>query len=187
MKSNTAIDLIARQDWLGRAADVAQPAVTHVFEAAGAPGRKVKAFLHGGWLGHPLHTALTDIPLGAWTVSTAVDLLTELGGRNDRSRAAETAVAVGLAGAIGSAVTGLTDWSSTGGRARRIGLAHGLLNATATAFYCGSYWLRRRKRQKEGRNLAYLGYAISMASAYLGGHLVFREGVGVDCPADGAK
>src|SRR5262249_29976523 len=111
------------------------------------------------------------------------DAIAERNRRKDYARAAEAAVAIGLVGAISSAVTGLIDWTATDGRARRIGLMHGLLNTTAAAPYGASFWLRRRKRQRAGRNLAYLGYATSISAAYLGGHLVFRERVGVDQPA----
>jgi uncharacterized membrane protein len=154
--------------------------VVNTFEAGGTAGRKIKDFLHGAWLGHPLHPAITDVPLGAWTVALVFDLMAEGNERKECARASETAVAIGLIGAVGAAVTGLTDWSATGGRARRVGMMHGLLNAGATALYGASLWLRRRERRRAGRNLAYLGYTASMAAAYLGGHLVFREGVGVD-------
>jgi len=180
MASETAMDLIARQDWLERTAAAVQPAVINTFEAGGTAGRKVKDFLHGTWLGHPLHPSLTDVPVGAWTVAFVFDVMAEGDGRKEYARAAETAVAIGLAGAVGAAVTGLTDWSGTRGQARRIGLMHGLLNAGATAIYGASLWMRRRERRRAGRNLAYLGYAVSMCSAYIGGHLVFNEGVGVD-------
>jgi uncharacterized membrane protein len=178
--SESAIDLIARQDWLEQAAGTAQPIVIKTFKAGGTAGRKVKNFLHGAWFGHPLHPALTDVPLGAWTVALVFDAIAEGNGRRKYARAAETAVTIGLVGAIGAAVTGVTDWSETGGRARRIGLMHGLLNAGSMALYGASFLLRRRDQHREGRNLAYLGYAISMTSAYIGGHLVFNERVGVD-------
>ena len=29
--------------------------------------RRLKIFLNGTWAGHPLHPALTDVPIGAWT------------------------------------------------------------------------------------------------------------------------
>jgi uncharacterized membrane protein len=180
MTSETAIDLIARQDWLERTAGAVQPLVVNTFEAGGTAGRKIKDFLRGAWFGHPLHPAITDVPLGAWTVALVFDLMAEGNERKECARASETAVVIGLIGAVGSAVTGLTDWSDTGGRARRVGMMHGLLNAGATALYGASLWLRRRERRRAGRNLAYLGYTASMASAYLGGHLVFRESVGVD-------
>src|SRR5215510_4865006 len=65
MRQNTAIDLIARQNWLERTAAATQPVINDIFKAGGAPGRKIKDFLHGAWFGHPLHPALTDVPLGA--------------------------------------------------------------------------------------------------------------------------
>jgi hypothetical protein len=27
-------------------------------------GQKIKNFLHGTWLGHPLHPVITDVPVG---------------------------------------------------------------------------------------------------------------------------
>jgi uncharacterized membrane protein len=178
--AESAIDWIARRDWLERTAGTAQPVVVKTFKAGGTAGQKVKDFLHGVWFGHPLHPALTDVPLGAWTVALAFDVMAGHTGRKEYARAAETAVAIGLAGAIGAVVTGVTDWSETGGRARRVGLMHGLLNAGSMALYGASFLLRRRDQRRAGRNLSYLGYAISMTSAYIGGHLVFNERVGVD-------
>lgn len=180
MRSETAIDFIAQQDWLERTAGAVQPVVVNTFEAGGTAGRKIKDFLHGSWLGHPLHPAITDVPVGAWTVALVFDMMAERNERKEWARASETAVVIGLIGAVGSAVTGLTDWSDTSGRARRVGMMHGLLNAGATALYGASLWLRRRDRRRAGRNLAYIGYTASLVSAYLGGHLVFRERVGVD-------
>src|SRR5947208_10573528 len=34
----------------------------------------VKNVLSGTWLGHQLHPVLTDLPIGAWTMATALDL-----------------------------------------------------------------------------------------------------------------
>jgi nitrite reductase/ring-hydroxylating ferredoxin subunit/uncharacterized membrane protein len=180
MAQGTAIDLIAQQDWLERTAEIMQPAVIRAFKAGGRAGQKIKNFLHGAWFGHPLHPALTDVPLGAWTVAFVFDVMAEKNGRKDYARASDAAVVIGLAGAAGAAVTGLTDWSATGGRARRIGIMHGLLNVGATALYGASLWLRRRGDRRAGRNLAYLGYAVSLSSAYLGGYLVFDEQIGVN-------
>src|SRR6202040_2670741 len=133
------------------------------------------------WLGHPLHPALTDIPIGAWTAALALDALESLSGAEQCGRAADVAIGVGLAGAAGAAVTGLTDWSETDDRARSIGLVHGLLNIVATSLYTTSWIMRKRRRSRQsGIALSMLGYATALASAYLGGHLVYSEQVGVD-------
>lgn len=180
MSANSAITLIDRQPWLDEVAEVLQTAIGGAFRAGGAAGQNLQNFLHGTWLGHPLHSVLTDVPIGAWTAALVLDAVDEISGNQAFGRAADASVAVGVAGAIASAVTGLTDWHKTDGRARRVGITHGLMNATALTLYAASLAARRRNNRRAGRGLSLLGYAISSAAAYLGGHLVYAEQVGVD-------
>ena len=180
MASTALIKAIDRQDALEHLSDKIQPLVVDAFQSAGPAGREVKNFLHGTWLGHPLHPALTDVPIGAWTATLALDAIESISGRREMGACADAAITVGLLGAAGAAVTGLTDWSATSGRARKIGLLHGLLNAGATALYTTSLVLRRRKRRSAGLGFAMLGYAVSNAAVYLSGHLVFGEQIGVN-------
>ena len=141
--------------------------------------------MHGSWLGHPLHVVLTDVPIGSWTAAAVLDLLEANSGSRSMGRAADAAITVGLLGASAAAVTGLADWSKIGGgRPRRIGLVHGLLNATATVCYLTSLCFRLGRARRTGRQLACLGYMISSVAAYLGGHLVYKEKLGVDHTAD---
>jgi nitrite reductase/ring-hydroxylating ferredoxin subunit/uncharacterized membrane protein len=174
-----AVEQVERQEWLEPVADRLQHAITTAYEAGGVAGRRIRDFLHGTWLGHPLHPVLTDVPLGAWSVAAALDVLN----RTDdeaQNRAAEAAVTVGLVGAVGAAVTGLTDWQHTNAEARRVGLVHGLLNVSATALYAGSLVLRLRGSRPAGRALGGLAFTVAIGAAYLGGHLVFRKRIGVD-------
>ena len=178
---------IAEQHWLDAVGDPLQQGIHDLF---GEKGRGLKDVLHGTWLGHPLHPVLTDIPVGAWTVAAVLDVVETVTGTDTMSKAADAAVAVGLAGAVGAAVTGLTDWSETYDRPKRIGLTHGLLNIVATSLYATSLVMRLRGKQRsKAITLAHLGYAISGFSAYLGGHLVFGEQIGVDhtATADATK
>jgi nitrite reductase/ring-hydroxylating ferredoxin subunit/uncharacterized membrane protein len=184
MSSNAAIQIIDRQDWLDAVANVLQPAIRECYEAGGVAGQKVKDFLHGKWLGHPLHSVLTDIPIGAWTAAIALDAIDEISGREEFGDAADAAVTVGIIGAVGSAITGLTDWHETDGRARRIGITHGMMNASALTLYVTSLVLRKRGNRRAGRGFSLLGYLVSSAAAYLGGHLVYGEQIGVDHTAD---
>jgi len=173
MADELPVDLIERQQWLEPVESGLQRAVGGAFDSAGPAGRGIRNFLHGVWLGHPLHPVLTDIPVGAWTAAVILDLV-------DEREGADLAVKVGLAGAVGSAVTGLTDWQATDGSARRIGLVHGLLNTAATALFAVSLVKRNQRDRSAGRTLAAIGYAVAFASAYLGGHLVYRKQIGVN-------
>lgn len=180
MIQKTAINLIEKQEWLDKTADTIQPAVLKIYEAGGEAGRKLKNFLHGTWLGHPLHPLLTDIPIGAWTAAVVLDAC-EIAGSEDFKNGADAAVAIGLGGAVGAAVTGLTDWTGTSEKKRKIGLMHGILNLTATTLYTTSLIMRRNKKSRGAAiALSMAGYGITAIAAYLGGHLVFGEQVGVD-------
>src|SRR5579864_6317200 len=132
MATETALDVINRQDWLEPVADKLQKAVHGAFEAGGDAGQKVKNALHGVWLGHPLHSVITDVPVGAWTAAAVCDAMEEITGHKRFADSADIAIGVGLAGAVVAAVSGLTDWSDTDGRARKVGVMHGLLNMAAT-------------------------------------------------------
>jgi nitrite reductase/ring-hydroxylating ferredoxin subunit/uncharacterized membrane protein len=185
MASNITVKVINSQEWLEPIADRLQPAVASALDDGGAIGPEAAKFLHGTWLGHPLHAVLTDVPIGSWTAAAILDLLEENTGSRSMGRAADAAITVGLLGASAAAVTGLADWSKIGGgRPRRIGLVHGLLNATATGCYLTSLCFRVGGARRTGRQLACLGYMISSVAAYLGGHLVYKEKLGVDHTAD---
>jgi nitrite reductase/ring-hydroxylating ferredoxin subunit/uncharacterized membrane protein len=173
-------DRLDEQEWLTPIAESTQSAIGSVFEMAGEPGRRVKNFLHGTWLGHALHPVLTDVPLGAWTFALLCDGLDELQGRDDFSRAADTAVGIGLCGAAASAVSGLADYQASGEQSPNAGLTHGVLNISATTLYVASLLLRRRGSRGSARLVALLGYGVLMAAAYLGGALVYGQRLGVD-------
>jgi nitrite reductase/ring-hydroxylating ferredoxin subunit/uncharacterized membrane protein len=184
MADDTALTIIERQEWLEPVAEELQKAVGSVFESAGEAGQKTKNFLHGTWLGHPLHPALTDIPVGAWTAALVMDAMEDITGQRHWRKGADAAIAIGLAGAVGAAVTGLTDWQSTDGRARKVGLTHGLMNMGGALLYGTSLVMRKTKLRAAGRGFSLLGFAVAAGAAYLGGKLVYSERIGVDHSAD---
>jgi nitrite reductase/ring-hydroxylating ferredoxin subunit/uncharacterized membrane protein len=171
-------DIIDQQQWLEPTGDTLQQAIDKVARREGRP-RAIKDALHGVWLGHPLHPALTDIPIGSWSASLVLDVLS-LGGNRALRKGADATLSIGIVGAIASALPGLADWQETYGRERRVGLLHGLLNTTALALYTASLVQRRRKRRGAGMLLSALGYGVVVAAAYLGGELVFTQGTGVN-------
>jgi nitrite reductase/ring-hydroxylating ferredoxin subunit/uncharacterized membrane protein len=177
--AQTNLETVANQPWLDAVGKPLSEAVRALFENAGPAGATAKNALHGVWLGHPLHPVFTDIPIGAWTTALALDARELTTGDAAYGRAADFAVAVGLVGAAGAAVTGLNDWSETERRSRRLGLLHGLLNVTATALIAGSYALRRSGSRSAGRAATAAGFGVALGAAYIGGSLVYRERIGV--------
>ncbi|HWB72168.1 MAG TPA: Rieske 2Fe-2S domain-containing protein [Egibacteraceae bacterium] len=146
------------------------------FASVVRPGT-VKDLLSGTWLGHPLHPLLTDLTIGAWTSAAALDLF---GGRQTQA-AADALVGLGVASALPTAVTGLSDLSDVEDRqVRGIGAAHALGNTGALALYGLSYVARRRGQRPVATTLSVLGGAVMAAAGFLGGHLSYRKGLGVD-------
>jgi nitrite reductase/ring-hydroxylating ferredoxin subunit/uncharacterized membrane protein len=181
MASETVLEVIGGQSWLDPIEDSVQKRVKEAFSAAGPAGRELKDFLHGTWLGHALHPALTDIPVGAWTGAMAFYVMDMIGSGRELRAGADALVGIGLLGAVGSALTGTADWMDSYGPARKIGIVHGAMNVAATALYATSFFLRRNRRSRPtGVALSLVGYALASASAYLGGHLVLGEQMGVD-------
>src|SRR3954462_1876690 len=125
MESTNALSRLMDQPALDRVAEPLSRAVRGAYELAGPGGQRAKNLVHGVWLRHPLHPVFTDLPIGAWTTGLVLDAMAARNRDRGMERAADVAVAVGLAGAAAAAVTGLTDWSETDGRSRRTGLIHG--------------------------------------------------------------
>jgi len=177
--ADTALDTIAGQTWLEPIAEPLSAGVRNAYRAGGETGRRLKNAAHGTWLGHPLHSALTDVPLGAWMTSFVLDAAEARTGDPGYGRAADVAIGFGLAGAAGAAVTGLTDWSETGGQTKRLGLVHGLVNLAATTLFATSLVLRRTGGRQAGRGFSLAGLLTVCAGAYVGGALVYGKRLGV--------
>jgi nitrite reductase/ring-hydroxylating ferredoxin subunit/uncharacterized membrane protein len=163
---------------LTRLADAVQPAVQSLMDSDDPARRPIKDFLHGTFLGHALHPMLTDIPVGAWTVAATCDAL-EICGAEGYGAAADTAIAIGAAGAVAAAVTGLADWSDTSDEPRRVGMLHASLNTAALTCYAASLFARRSGGRRFGIAAAFAGYALVGVSAYLGGELSLGMQLGV--------
>lgn len=136
-------------------------------------GRTLKNLVSGTWLGHPLHPLLTDLPIGCWSSAVVVE---GVGGRD----AADALVAVGVLTALPTAVTGFADWSDTDGEDRRVGLAHAAAVTASLSLFATSLVAARTGHRRAGAVLRLGGLTAVTAGGYLGGHLTFARGVGVD-------
>ena len=140
---------------------------------------KVKEALSGTWLGHPVHPLLIAIPIGTWTSAVLLDLV----GGEDSEAAADGLIAAGLAAAVPTVATGYNDWADTepaSDAVRRIGLVHAACNGAAATFFGASLAARAANARGRGKLLALAGMGAVAAGGWLGGHLTYAKGVGVD-------
>ena len=141
--------------------------------ATGPVGQMVKDFLHGVWLGHALHPALSDVPIGAWTAGVLFDLI----GFDD---AADASFALGSLAAVPTALSGMADWLEITDEPRRVGFVHAVLNSAALGLIVSSLGTRAKGRRAVGVGLSAVGYALAALSAWLGGELVYVLGSGIN-------
>src|SRR5207248_5540286 len=102
-----------------------------------------------------------------------------LGGKRGRA-AADLLLAIGIVSSVPTAAAGLSDWSDTYGEETRVGLVHAAANVVGLGFYTASLGARIRGRRGRGRVLALLGMGAMTVGGYLGGHLSYARGVGVN-------
>ena len=137
--------------------------------------------LHGGrWVGHPLHPALSDLPVGLWTGVVVLDATDRDPAPRDGIGAAGVLSAAGILAAGATALTGLSDWTVSEDQDRRVGLFHGLLNTVALGLQGASLGSRMAGRRSTARTLGVASLTVTAAAGYLGGHLVFTKGVMVN-------
>jgi nitrite reductase/ring-hydroxylating ferredoxin subunit/uncharacterized membrane protein len=176
---------VTRPALTDRISDALQTGVKLVIGSNRKPPRRFRSLLNGTWLGHPLHPAITDVPIGAWLLAVLFDIiwLVSPTANSWAARGAEVAVLIGILAAIGAAVTGLTDWSDTYGAERTVGLYHAGLNSLALILYIISLVLRLGVPTGESvaaAILGFLGIVSVFVAAYLGGDMVFGKGTGVN-------
>jgi uncharacterized membrane protein len=139
-------------------------------------------------LGHALHPMLIAFPLGLLATAVLFDIVFLVSDAPQWTQAAFYMIGVGVVTGLMAAVPGWLDWFAIPGktRAKRIGLLHGAGNVIVLALFALSWVLRREQPAApptEAIVSSLLGAALALGTAWLGGELVERMGVGV---ADGA-
>jgi len=168
------VDRVEQSDALGALGDAAHPAVSR---AVGGGWRL--DLLTGRWLGHPAHPMVVIVPLGCWTAATVLDVSGLRSGRD----AARRLVGLGVVAALPAVATGLADWRDTADAERRVGVAHAIGNQIAVAGFAGSWLARRRGAHGAGALISLVATTFATAAGFLGGHLAYRRGVGVNTTA----
>jgi uncharacterized membrane protein len=138
--------------------------------------------------GHPIHQMLIVFPLGLLATGAIFDVIHLVTGNPRWAEVAYWMITAGIVGGLVAALFGLIDWLGIPGgtRAKRIGLLHGGGNLVVVLLFAGS-WLMRRDNPTAPEALAlvlsFAGTGLALVTAWLGGELVSRLGIGVD---DGA-
>jgi len=164
--------LNAQAVWADPLGDVMQ----RIFRTIYGPFPALRDFLHGTWLGHPLHPALTDVPIGAFIVAFVLDLA-------GQSAGATWAIGVGFITMLAAAVAGYADYIDLSGTSKRFGSLHATSMLVAAVLYLVSLGARVGwwPLGESGAVLsADLGLLLVLVGAYLGGDLVFNLGSQVD-------
>jgi uncharacterized membrane protein len=136
------------------------------------------------FLGHSIHQSLVAFPVGLLATAVILDLIAIFGRYPTAVIAAYWMMACGIVGALLAAPFGLIDLLAIrkDTRAARIGRLHGGGNVIVLLLFVGS-WLIRREHEQQPTALAlalsFAGGALALVTAWLGGELVARMGVGV--------
>jgi uncharacterized membrane protein len=135
--------------------------------------------------GHPVHPMFVVFPLGLLATAVIFDIIYLVSDNSRWTIAAYYMIGAGILGGLAAALFGWLDWLGIPGgtRAKRIGLWHGVGNGVVLTLFLVSWLLRRASPETPptGAVVAGLiGLVIASVSAWLGGELVDRLGVGVD-------
>ena len=140
--------------------------------------------------GHSIHQILIVFPLGLLATALFFDLIALAMDRHQGLFVASFyMIAAGIIGGLLAAVFGLIDFLKIPAttRAKRVGRLHGVGNVVVVVLFAASWWLRRGAPADPPTIaivLAAAGAGLATITAWLGGELVSRLGIGVD---DGAN
>jgi len=139
-------------------------------------------------LGHPVHPMLVVFPLGLLATAVIFDLIF-LGTHHEVMAAVSYwMMAAGIVGALIAAPFGFIDWLSIpkDTRARKIGAIHGGGNLVVALLFIVSWLTRDTQYAPVLGNMvwSFAGAILALFTAWLGGELVGRLGVGVEDDAN---
>ena len=158
-------------------------------------GRKFKGLR--GWAGKPLHPPLTDIPVGAYVLAAAFDLISAIGNdqewARDFYRAASFCLIGGAIVSVFTALTGFWDWlksTEPGTQARRTANAHAWTMVTVTVLVIVGICVRVFGYWDEPSTpvaalvLTLAAAALTALGGTIGGSLAYDYGFNVETAGD---
>jgi len=132
---------------------------------------------------HPIHPMLVPIPIGLWLFSLVCDLVYRLGpGDTVWYTVATYNLVAGIVGALAAAVFGLLDMRVLPAHVKHIAKMHMTINLVVVALYLVNAWLRIRPGEYSDVPLlmSIVAVALLAVSGWLGGHMVYVHGAGVN-------
>ena len=156
------------------------------------PTGMLKDFLQGRPFGHPLHPILVHLPIGLFLLSFIFDIAGKFAGAGERAESfivpAYYTMSAGVFFALLAAMPGLADFTSIrrDHPALRTAIWHMTLNVSVVVLYIVNLAIRRRTHDPfAGRientplALSLVAIALLSISGYLGGKMVYDDGIGV--------
>src|SRR5438045_1719011 len=135
-------------------------------------------------LGHPVHRMLIAFPMGLLATAAIFDILYLISGNTAWTSVSLYLIGAGVIGGLLAAVFGAVDWwhIPDATRAKRVGAVHGVGNVMVVLLFIGSAYLRNEYLTPPALAfiLSFMGVGVAMITAWLGGELVTRLGIGVD-------
>ena len=135
--------------------------------------------------GHPLHPALVHFPIALWLAAVLWDLAGAWSRDPLLRQMSYWCLALGLAAALPTIVTGLVEFLSIqpGHPALDVATAHMMTMLCATAAFGASWAIRAAAGAASDPSmwallLGFLGAGLLLAGGWLGGTLVYRHGIG---------
>lgn len=131
----------------------------------------IRDFLNGTWLGHPLHPAATDIPIGTLLATVILDIL-------GQPAAADIALVATILFMLAAAVTGAADYAETDGTSRVRASTHSTLMVVGLLLLVVSLVIRAGNPADRTIVvvLDVIAFLIVTAGAYIGGDVVYVTG-----------
>ena len=135
------------------------------------PIKPIRDLLNGRWLGHPLHAASTDLPIGLLLGTVILDIL----GQN---AAADIVLVATIVTMLLSALSGLADYADTNGTALTRATLHSTLMVVALVLLVMSAIIRAGAPGDRAvpAVLSIVGFLIVTAGAFVGGDVVYVFG-----------
>lgn len=133
--------------------------------------------------GHPIHPMLVPLPIGLWVFSFVCDICSRFAADPATWQVVALYTMIGgIVGALAAAVFGFIDLMSLPqGPVRGTAVTHMAINLTVVVLFAVNAWFRMSDRASPiGFWLSLVAILLLVVSGWLGGKMVYTQGVAVD-------